>query len=81
MREDRFGIQRRGYQEYGLYDNKDFNTKKDIYFLLLLMIVFINGCYGLFQTLVANQDEIFLTIKENFVEYLPYEKKKYQLIR
>jgi hypothetical protein len=41
------------------------------------MIAFINGCYGLFQTeLVANQDEIFLTIKENFVEYLPYEKEE-----
>ena len=54
------------------------NTKKGLFiFLLLLMIVFINGCYGLFQTeLVANQDEIFLTIKENFVEYLPYEKEE-----
>ncbi len=55
---------------------KIFKIRKGLFILLLLlMIPLFSGCYGLFETeLVANQDEIFLTIKENFVEYLPYEK-------
>ena len=56
---------------------RTFKMKKGLFTLLLLMIVpLLCGCYGLFNTeLVANQDEVFLTIKENFVEYLPYKKE------
>ncbi|MDD2492359.1 MAG: hypothetical protein RBR48_02075 [Bacilli bacterium] len=51
--------------------------KKGLLTLLLLLVVpFLGGCFGIFNTeLVANQDQAFLTIKENFVEYLPYQKE------
>lgn len=44
--------------------------------LMLLLVPFLSGCFGIFNTdLVSLDDEILLTIKQNFVEYLPYEKE------
>lgn len=44
--------------------------------LMLLMVPFLSGCFGIFNTdLVSLEDEILLTIKQNFVEYLPYDKE------
>lgn len=53
---------------------RTFKMKKILLMVLLLLLLPLCGCYGLFKTdLFSYDDEIFLTIKEEFVEYLPYD--------